>query len=643
MAKTVDLRTYLLLERAFVRRLQRSWRMLSAPTYALITQACLDHKWDEARRLVPELDMTEVGTENREWITYMLLSCAVFGAGTVRKGRPSFVGVGTFDTFLKQVTNNILTYLELSATAQVQEEALQSIAEDEAKTKAQKREYVRDKAGRFAETEGDTAQEESTDTAIGLIHRGVVRVRDLKGRDPYASEHRQLWMTDAFATERFRYNRGRIVWLDTPNAEDYFAVENHFVHRGWPVIGHFGQTRGNRLPEPTPTLKWDEHKHPRDKEGQFAATGATTEVLDVTDPEGSGPERLKWRTLSREAGEAFDVFMEAKTAHRANVNKATDRLEEYSKTHPDASVEEIEAEIWSDPEYLRTKKIAQAAEKAKNEADARLRYQEPEMMKEIVRNVAYGVAVDMGVDPYIISVVHKNPPEFMVGERQFTEAGHYTPSSRLIELNAKNIGYADTPMLKGLVSHEVSHFIYHRLKDEVERESERYKMQSDHYHDKKNAWFYERFNQPGEFGLSGYGPITVKPEWRERVEQEFPASAVWSKLSGGEMFTGISDEMKAENGHSAYAKSYWEKSAVNKAGSYDQALNETVAEDTRHLVHEKNKGKGGAGWHEPSKPSPDSQWLAFTKAMHTWYLEGSEFRRAGVERIRAEYAKRKAI
>jgi len=529
MAKTVDLRTYLLLERAFVRRLQRSWRMLSAPTYALITQACLDHKWDEARRLVPELDMTEVGTENREWITYMLLSCAVFGAGTVRKGRPSFVGVGTFDTFLKQVTNNILTYLELSATAQVQEEALQSIAEDEAKTKA---------------------------------------------------------------------------------------------------------------------LKWDESKHPRDKEGQFAASrgvGFTEEekaVLRAGGPqiEGSGPERAKWVKLNEEAMEAFDVFMEAKTAHRANVNKATDKLEAYSKTHPDASVEEIEAEIWSDPEYLKTKKIAQAAEKAKNEADARLRYQEPEMMKEIVRNVAYGVAVDMGVDPYIISVVHKEPTEFVVGNKQFREAGHYTPASKLIELNAKNVGYADTPTLKGIVSHEVSHFIYHRLKDEVEREVDRYKMKANHYHDKGSDWFYERFDQPYR-----YGPQTLKPEWRERVEQEFPASAVWSKLSGGEMFTGISDEMKAENGHSAYAKSYWQKSAVNAAGSYDKAINETVAEDTRYLLHEKNKGKGGAGWSEPSKPSPDSQWLAFTKAMHTWYQEGSEWRRAGIERIRAEYAKRKAL
>ena len=135
--KTVDLRTYLLLERAFVRRLQRSWRQQSAPIYEQITEACINHRWDEARRLVPTLDMTEVGTQNREWITYMLLSCAAFGATTVSKSKPSFVGVGSFDTFLKQVTNNFLQYLEYNATAQVQAEAMQSIAEDEAKTKGQ--------------------------------------------------------------------------------------------------------------------------------------------------------------------------------------------------------------------------------------------------------------------------------------------------------------------------------------------------------------------------------------------------------------------------------------------------------------------------------------------------------------------------
>jgi hypothetical protein len=90
----------------------------------------------------------------------MLLSCAVFGANTVAKGKPSFVGVGSFDTFLKQVTNNFLQYLEYGATKQVQAEALQSIAEDEAKTKAPKVAYdpsqPRDAHGRWVDEEGVT-------------------------------------------------------------------------------------------------------------------------------------------------------------------------------------------------------------------------------------------------------------------------------------------------------------------------------------------------------------------------------------------------------------------------------------------------------------------------------------------------------
>ena len=90
--------------------------------------------------------MAEVGTENREWIKYLLLSTATYGAGMVARDRPSFVGVGTFDTLLNQVTSNLLQYLEFDGTRQVQAEALQLIAEDEAKTKAaqlvQKKEHA---------------------------------------------------------------------------------------------------------------------------------------------------------------------------------------------------------------------------------------------------------------------------------------------------------------------------------------------------------------------------------------------------------------------------------------------------------------------------------------------------------------------
>lgn len=155
MAATLDLRTYVKLEQALVNRLLKDWRVRSAPIYEAIAVACREQRWDEARRRVPELTMAPTGTENREWIKYLLLSCATFGAGQVAKQQPSFVGIGTFDTTLDQVTKNVLTYLELDATATVQEQALQLIAEDEAAAwpkVAYDPQQPRDEKGRWSRT-----------------------------------------------------------------------------------------------------------------------------------------------------------------------------------------------------------------------------------------------------------------------------------------------------------------------------------------------------------------------------------------------------------------------------------------------------------------------------------------------------------
>lgn len=143
MARTTyDIRTYLTLEKALTRRLVKDWLKRSGPLYAAIADACKAHNWQKARILATDVDLTEVGTENREWIKYLLLSCATFGAGMVSKDRSSFVGVGNFDTLLNQVTDNMLMYLEQRGTAQLYEEVLQLIAEDEAKSLVQKRDHA---------------------------------------------------------------------------------------------------------------------------------------------------------------------------------------------------------------------------------------------------------------------------------------------------------------------------------------------------------------------------------------------------------------------------------------------------------------------------------------------------------------------
>lgn len=149
---TFDLRTYVTLEDAFTRRLIKDWRKRSAPVLAAITAACLAKEWDKARQLATDLDLTEVGTENREWIKYLLRTIGVFGASIVTKGKPSFVASGSYGALLDRVTGSMLLSLEHGATAQVQRDVLQLIADDEAQSKAQKwdeSQHPRDEQGKF--------------------------------------------------------------------------------------------------------------------------------------------------------------------------------------------------------------------------------------------------------------------------------------------------------------------------------------------------------------------------------------------------------------------------------------------------------------------------------------------------------------
>jgi len=141
VANVYDLRTYIKLEEALTKRLAKAWRKESADIYAAIANACRKQQWDWARVLVTDLDLLEVGQKNREWITYLLRAIAVFGAGTIAKGKPTFVQAKSFNTLLTHVTANFLQYLEHTGTAQVQAEALQLIAEDESKSLVQKAEH----------------------------------------------------------------------------------------------------------------------------------------------------------------------------------------------------------------------------------------------------------------------------------------------------------------------------------------------------------------------------------------------------------------------------------------------------------------------------------------------------------------------
>ena len=103
--------------------------------------------------------------------------------------------------------------------------------------------------GQFCSAEVEAAAR----TGIGLIDaHGSVRERSLRGEDTYTVDHYEQFGEERPASQRFRYDRGVIVWLDSPTADDYFTVEDHYVRKGWAVKRHEGQTYGNVIHPPKP-------------------------------------------------------------------------------------------------------------------------------------------------------------------------------------------------------------------------------------------------------------------------------------------------------------------------------------------------------------------------------------------------------
>ncbi len=803
MANTVDLRTYVALERSFVRRLQRTWRIQSAPLYQKITQACLDHKWDEARRLVTDLDMSEVGVENREWITYMLLSCGVFGASIVSKRKPSFVGVGTFDTFLKQTTTNIIQYLEYSATAQVQAEALQSIAEDEAKTKAAQwkaaydQSQPRDEKGRWTKGGAVDAPPDPKnivgrlfDRASGLNKRqhedyqpvrftddprqtrfllpdgtrltsehamehsdivfeallregegfpprlqdvmgaGVVRYSpgefggiDLKApltdqqaqviaddfnitfkapsvrvdmspqdnwnfyetldaNTPVTADQLRYWSQRAFkklnvkaafdpnqprdekgrwtdeegvqhvgefvelyhGTSRLRANKILKEGLkvravakptmggDPESSRDYIWLAKRMesaksyseMHR-YPAVltvqlpvSTYEKLRGRQSgpdsvwsKEAIPAKhirvqKWDESKHPRDKEGQFAAVeGRQPGADDITDymEGGGGPERKKWLELNAKVIAAHDAYLEQRDRHRETIRQLSARYNvDNVLDYPEEGYQE----------YLRSQDHLENKNKELGKLEEALKAQTSAMKIEVVTNLALEEFKKVGVNPWYLNVVDHEGRQFKVGDKEFTEGGHFDPRDRMIELNVHDMDYGNAEVVRGMVSHELSHFVYHTVSNIADNEFKQYLAKAATPGEGgPTPWYEERFEDDPNH------PHTkrIKAAYEEELAAEFPATAAMSSMAGGyqHMFKGLSSKLIKENGHSAYAKSYWHPDAVKAKGGYTSAVNETLAEVTRYLNHPES-------WTE-TPPSPTSPWVRLTKEMHQYYRE----------------------
>lgn len=228
-----------------------------------------------------------------------------------------------------------------------------------------------------------------------------------------------------------------------------------------------------------------------------------------------------------------------------------------------------------------------------SESDAKVDQTVREARISRVERRSNDVADYMGFDSKRIHIVDKEPRSFNVGNLNFNEAGHYNPSTRQIEINARITNDDRMSVTQGLVTHEISHAIFHEVKDAIELEHNEIRNLDD-----------DAFGVL--FKRNGY----PRPEKLDEVRERWPASSLFAE-TWGDGYLGDADQREAmvkENGHSAYAKAYWQKEELDKSGGYERALNETLAEVNRYLLIKES-------WNEIVTPKPKSPWVKLAKGI----------------------------
>lgn len=136
ITKRIDFRTFLVLESTLLKRLRKAWRPIVAAYHGTIVQAIDAGNYAAAYEAARHLDLTPVGRKNREFIKYLSLACANFGAKVVSGNRDRVVSSNN-EGVLNKVTDNLIYALEYTLTLQMIKTALQLIASHENHAKQQ--------------------------------------------------------------------------------------------------------------------------------------------------------------------------------------------------------------------------------------------------------------------------------------------------------------------------------------------------------------------------------------------------------------------------------------------------------------------------------------------------------------------------
>ncbi len=187
----VDFRSYIALEEGLANRLTREWAIQSAPLYHQITEATRRGDYDQARQLISTINLRKVGEENREWIKFMLLSCALYGAGMANRKGPTFLSAGSYQNTLDTVVDSMLVGMETLGTQQAQQAALQLVARAQARAhplfKVTKFNENHDEQGRFASADVETLLKKPDS--------------DFKDQNPEEPAFQNKWLKSAWLSE----------------------------------------------------------------------------------------------------------------------------------------------------------------------------------------------------------------------------------------------------------------------------------------------------------------------------------------------------------------------------------------------------------------------------------------------------------
>jgi hypothetical protein len=183
---------------------------------------------------------------------------------------------------------------------------------------------------------------------------------------------------------------------------------------------------------------------------------------------------------------------------------------------------------------------------------------------QVVTESVANLSKKFKVAPEDVEIVTHEGRKFKVGDREFTEGGHYSPSTQKVQINARYI--QTKKQADQIIAHEMTHHAWH----EVQRaqQSERSGVEAIFRGERFKEFYY-----PG----SGY----LREEKAEEFGKMFPATRLMGKYgmdsygtTRDEATKNVLDKLKKDDGVTDYSEAYWAAAERN----LDIRVNETLAE-----------------------------------------------------------------